>query len=280
MTQVAALSEKRLHRLLDARFSGLPEQLAADDAVGGSGLVSLHKSVVGLCAENRLLASPASIHAADTSSGQEDFQAFTGLAAGKLATPARQRRARPGLRTGRRPPGGRARRSIGAAAAAARARAPRRPARTRHGRSITGPDRGGGASHPARWRSGSRWWPDGAVRVNSGEGTCGRPAGTRRGGHATAPTTTRRRDPGEEHGPREPPDRRAALRQDRAARVRSPGGRRRDVHPAGRFHRHCLRGQPRPARGGRPSADRGTEAGRHDPRRSGSAIGGARPRHT
>ena len=85
MAQVAALSEKRLHRLLDARFSGLPEQLAADGADGGSGLVSLHKSVVGLCAENRLLASPASIHAADTSSGQEDFQAFTGLAAGKLA---------------------------------------------------------------------------------------------------------------------------------------------------------------------------------------------------
>ncbi len=86
MTQVAALSEKRLHRLLDARFSGLPEQLAADGAVGGSGLVSLHKSVVGLCAENRLLASPASIHSADTSAGQEDFQAFTALAAGKLAT--------------------------------------------------------------------------------------------------------------------------------------------------------------------------------------------------
>jgi histidine ammonia-lyase len=39
MTQVAALSEKRLHRLLDARFSGLPEQLAADAASGGSGLV-------------------------------------------------------------------------------------------------------------------------------------------------------------------------------------------------------------------------------------------------
>ena len=84
MTQVAALSETRLHRLLDARFSGLPDQLAADAATGGSGLVSLHKSVVGLCAENRLLASPASVHTADTSAGQEDFQAFTGLAASKL----------------------------------------------------------------------------------------------------------------------------------------------------------------------------------------------------
>ena len=85
MAQVAALSEKRLHRLLDSRFSGLPDQLAADAERGGSGLVSLHKSVVGLCAENRLLAAPASIHAADTSGGQEDFQAFTGLAASKLS---------------------------------------------------------------------------------------------------------------------------------------------------------------------------------------------------
>jgi histidine ammonia-lyase len=85
MAQVGALSEKRLHRLLDGRFSGLPDQLAADASRGGSGLVSLHKSVVGLCAENRLLANPASIHSADTSAGQEDFQAFTGLAASKLA---------------------------------------------------------------------------------------------------------------------------------------------------------------------------------------------------
>lgn len=84
MAQVAALSEKRLLRLLDTRFSGLPDQLAADAERGGSGLVSLHKSVVGLIAENRMYAAPASINAADTSAGQEDFQAFTGLAASKL----------------------------------------------------------------------------------------------------------------------------------------------------------------------------------------------------
>jgi histidine ammonia-lyase len=46
--------------------------------------VALHKAVVGLCAENRLLAAPASVHASDASSGQEDFQAFTELAADKL----------------------------------------------------------------------------------------------------------------------------------------------------------------------------------------------------
>lgn len=83
-TQVAALAEKRLHRLLDSRFSGLPEQLSTDLERGHCGLVALHKVVVGLSAENRLLAAPASVHAGDTSSGQEDFQAFTALAADKL----------------------------------------------------------------------------------------------------------------------------------------------------------------------------------------------------
>jgi histidine ammonia-lyase len=83
-TQVTALAEKRLHRLLDSRFSGLSEQLSPHPEQGQCGLVALHKAVVGLCAENRLLAAPASVHASDTSSGQEDFQAFTALAADKL----------------------------------------------------------------------------------------------------------------------------------------------------------------------------------------------------
>lgn len=84
LAQVGALAEKRLHRLLDTRFSGLPEQLSPDPGRGQAGLVALHKAVVGLCAENRLLAAPASVHASDASSGQEDFQAFTELAADKL----------------------------------------------------------------------------------------------------------------------------------------------------------------------------------------------------
>jgi len=81
--QVTNLVEKRLHRLLDARFSGLPEQLARRPGVQ-AGAVSLHKAVVGLAAENRLLAAPASVHALDTSTGQEDVQAFTFLAAARL----------------------------------------------------------------------------------------------------------------------------------------------------------------------------------------------------
>lgn len=81
--QVTNLVEKRIHRLLDARFSGLPEQLARRPGVQ-AGAVSLHKAVVGLTAENRLLAAPASVHTLDTSTGQEDVQAFTFLAAERL----------------------------------------------------------------------------------------------------------------------------------------------------------------------------------------------------
>jgi histidine ammonia-lyase len=82
--QLAGAGEKRLHRLLDARFSGLPEQLAVEPG-RHTGAAVLHKAVVGLCAENRLLAAPASVGPLDTSAGQEDVQSFAFLAAEKLS---------------------------------------------------------------------------------------------------------------------------------------------------------------------------------------------------
>ena len=81
--QVGNLAEKRLHRMLDGRFSRLPDQLASDPG-RQSGLVFLHKSVIGYVAENRGLAAPASVHPSDASAGQEDFQAFTFLAGEQL----------------------------------------------------------------------------------------------------------------------------------------------------------------------------------------------------
>jgi histidine ammonia-lyase len=83
VAHVLNLVEKRLHRLLDARFSGLPDQLARDPG-RQSGLVTLHKQVVGLAAQARTLATPASIHALDTSAGQEDLQSHTLLVALRL----------------------------------------------------------------------------------------------------------------------------------------------------------------------------------------------------
>lgn len=81
--QLGNLAEKRVHRLLDSRFSGLSDQLALEPGKQ-TGAAVLHKAIVALCAENRLLAAPASVGSADTSSGQEDFQAFALLAAEKL----------------------------------------------------------------------------------------------------------------------------------------------------------------------------------------------------
>jgi histidine ammonia-lyase len=82
-TQVVNLLEKRLHRLLDARFSTLPDQLTPDPG-RQSGVVVLHKQVIGIAAQARALAAPASIHATDASTGQEDFQAHALLAASQL----------------------------------------------------------------------------------------------------------------------------------------------------------------------------------------------------
>jgi histidine ammonia-lyase len=77
------LSAQRVARLLDARFSGLPDQLTP---VPGprAGLVALHKRAVGVVHELRRLAAPASVGATDTSSGQEDAQTFGFAAAEQL----------------------------------------------------------------------------------------------------------------------------------------------------------------------------------------------------
>ncbi len=82
-TQVVNLLEKRLHRLLDARFSQLPDQLTPDPG-RQSGVVVLHKQVIGIAAQARTLAAPGAVHALDGSSGQEDFEAHQLLAAWQL----------------------------------------------------------------------------------------------------------------------------------------------------------------------------------------------------
>jgi histidine ammonia-lyase len=65
------LAAARVHRMLDARFSGLPDQLTPTPGPS-CGLVVVHKRMVGAVAELRQLAAPATIGLADTSLGQED----------------------------------------------------------------------------------------------------------------------------------------------------------------------------------------------------------------
>ncbi|MGI8968791.1 MAG: aromatic amino acid lyase [Chloroflexota bacterium] len=83
LIQVAELGGQHVHRLLDNRFSGLPDQLAA---VPGphAGLVVVHKRVVGVVHEMRSLAVPMTVGISDTSLGQEDAMTFGFEAAEKL----------------------------------------------------------------------------------------------------------------------------------------------------------------------------------------------------
>jgi histidine ammonia-lyase len=83
LVQAAELAGQRLHRLLDGRFSGLPDQLSPDPGPV-TGLVVVHKRAVGALHEARRLAAPASIGQADTSLGQEDAASYAPEAAEQL----------------------------------------------------------------------------------------------------------------------------------------------------------------------------------------------------
>jgi histidine ammonia-lyase len=72
---VAETGAARVHRLLDPRVTGLPPQLSADPG-RQTGLVALHKRVVGLLHQERRTSAPAALGVTDTSSGQEDVQIF------------------------------------------------------------------------------------------------------------------------------------------------------------------------------------------------------------
>jgi histidine ammonia-lyase len=83
LVQASELAGQRLHRLLDGRFSGLPDQLTPLPGPR-TGLAVVHKRAVGALNEARRLAAPASVGLADTSLGQEDATTFAPEAAEKL----------------------------------------------------------------------------------------------------------------------------------------------------------------------------------------------------
>lgn len=76
IAQAAQLSERRLHRVLDARFSGLSPQLARTPGLD-AGLVAVHKAALGLGARVRSLSVPPSLMHGETSFGQEDMMTMT-----------------------------------------------------------------------------------------------------------------------------------------------------------------------------------------------------------
>jgi histidine ammonia-lyase len=80
---LAAISERRLERLLNPDLSGLPAFLAPDPGIH-SGYMILQVTVVDLLSEMRVLAHPASVDSVPTSAGQEDHVSM-GMAAARKA---------------------------------------------------------------------------------------------------------------------------------------------------------------------------------------------------
>ena len=84
--EVGAISERRLDRLLDVcRSRDLPAFLSPDPGVN-SGLMIAQYTAAGIVAENRRLASPASVDSLPTSGMQEDHVSMGWAAAVKLRT--------------------------------------------------------------------------------------------------------------------------------------------------------------------------------------------------
>ena len=84
LADTGAISERRLDRMLDpARSAGLPPFLADDPGVD-SGLMIGQYTAAAMCAQNRRLASPASVDSLPTSAMQEDHVSMGWGAARKL----------------------------------------------------------------------------------------------------------------------------------------------------------------------------------------------------
>lgn len=83
IAQIAAMSERRIDRLVNPLVSGLPPFLATD-AGSHSGFMIAQYTAAALVGDNRRLAAPASTDGGLTSGLQEDFLAHPTAAANKL----------------------------------------------------------------------------------------------------------------------------------------------------------------------------------------------------
>lgn len=83
LAQIAAMSERRMDRLVNPLVSGLPAFLASD-AGSNSGFMIAQYTAAALSNENRRLAAPAATDGGLTSGLQEDFLAHPTAAANKL----------------------------------------------------------------------------------------------------------------------------------------------------------------------------------------------------
>jgi len=80
---IGNLSERRVERLLNPSFSGLPPFLTNNSGLNSGYMVSQY-TAASILAENRVLAHPASVDTASVSAGQEDHASMGFTAAKKL----------------------------------------------------------------------------------------------------------------------------------------------------------------------------------------------------
>jgi histidine ammonia-lyase len=84
LTDICSVSERRLARLVDTSFSGLPAFLSPDPGLN-SGFMLVQVAAAALVSECKTLAHPASVDSIPTSAGQEDHVSMSTWAARKLA---------------------------------------------------------------------------------------------------------------------------------------------------------------------------------------------------
>jgi histidine ammonia-lyase len=84
ISEVGALSERRIALLIDSVVSGLPPFLTPDPGLN-SGFMIAHVTAAALASENKTLAHPASVDSLPTSANQEDHVSMATFAARKLA---------------------------------------------------------------------------------------------------------------------------------------------------------------------------------------------------
>jgi len=83
ISEIGALSERRIAMLIDATLSGLPPFLTAESGAN-SGFMIAHVTAAALASENKSLAHPASVDSLPTSANQEDFVSMATFAARRL----------------------------------------------------------------------------------------------------------------------------------------------------------------------------------------------------
>lgn len=83
LSEIGAISERRLAMLMDAQMSGLPPFLVQDSGLN-SGFMIAQVTAAALASENKTLAHPASVDSLPTSANQEDHVSMATFAARRL----------------------------------------------------------------------------------------------------------------------------------------------------------------------------------------------------